>query len=105
MATASVVPSSPDLAFVQRHADAIRAAVARAQASNPRLIGAIVRGETPIDGRIDLLVNQAPRLSLLRLVDLETELSAILGVGVDVTTDGGLTPVERQRYAAEAIAL
>lgn len=105
MATANLVPSDFDLEYVRRHAAAIRAMVERAHASEPRLIGPLVRGEAPADGRIDLLVNAAPRLSLMKLIGLEAELSELLGVAVDVTTDGGLTGGERKLYSAEALAL
>ncbi|MBY3551894.1 nucleotidyltransferase domain-containing protein [Modestobacter lapidis] len=55
-------------------------------ASNPRLFGSVARGDAHEDSDLDLLVDLAPGAGneLLRVAGLAEELSALLGVRVDV---------------------
>ena len=104
MATAHHAGQSPELGEVLEHAAPIRAAVAAAGGSNPRVIGAAVRGGTTA-GHVTLLISDQPKLSLLKLVNLEAELAAMLRLNVDVWTEEAFRPEERARYLAEAMSL
>ena len=90
---------------VRSNTAGIHAAVARNGASNPRLFGSVARGDERSDSDVDILVNEKPRLSLFTLVALEEELAALLGVKVDVVTDGEIPARARSRIYAEAVAL
>ncbi len=59
-------------------------------ACDVRVFGSIARGTDTSRSDIDLLVRFAPSRSLFDLVDLADELEALLGVQVDVISEGGL---------------
>lgn len=60
--------------------------------SNPRVFGSVAAGrETPASD-LDLLVDAAPNLDLLDIVDAATELEAQLGIPVDIITSRSLHP-------------
>jgi uncharacterized protein len=81
---------------------AVRAAVARFSAANPRVVGSAARGEDRDDSDLDLLVDPLPRATLLDLGGLQVELEGLLGVPVDLLTPGDLPPRMRERVLAEA---
>lgn len=105
MATAHQPGRSPEISQLLEHAVPIRAAVTAAGGSHPRVIGAAVRGEAANAGHVTLLISDQPKLSLLRLVNLEAELAAMLHLSVDVWTEEAFRPEERARYLAEAMSL
>ena len=72
---------------------AVREAVGRFRAANPRVFGSVLHG-TDRDGS-DLAL-------LLDLGDLEEELKSLLGVDVDLLTPGDLPPKFRAKVLAEA---
>ena len=74
-------------------------------ARNVRVFGSIVRGDARSNSDIDLLVEIEPGRTLLDLIALEQDLEELLGLPVDVLTDGGLSPYLQQRILAEAAAL
>ncbi len=104
MAAVNLLPGSARLDQMLTLAPEMRRAVARAEASNLRVIGAVARGE---DGgaRVDLLVNGDPNLTFFKLFRLEEELSVLLGVEVHVATDGEHSVATLARVESEAIAL
>ena len=63
--------------------------MARYGASNPRLFGLVARGDAGECSDVDLLVDLDPSGGnvLLRVAGIGEELSAFLGVRVDVVTD------------------
>ncbi len=56
------------------------------------IFGSYARGEANKDSDLDVLINYNEPLSLLELVGLEQELSAALGIKVDVVTERFLHP-------------
>ena len=76
---------------------AVREAVGRFRAANPRVFGSVLHGSD-----LDLLVEALPGATLLDLGDLEEELKSLLGVDVDLLTPGDLPPKFRAKVLAEA---
>ncbi|MFI5037244.1 MAG: nucleotidyltransferase family protein [Solirubrobacterales bacterium] len=74
-------------------------------ARNVRVFGSTVRGESDMTSDIDLLVEMEPGRSLIDLVGLWQDLEDLLGIHVDVLSDGGVSPHLRERIYAEAIPL
>lgn len=95
--------SNAVLARTQAREDISRIA-AEHGARNVRVFGSAGRGE-PSAHDLDLLVEMAEDRNLLDLVALSQELEDILGIDVDVLTEGGLSPYLRDRILAEAVAL
>lgn len=65
------------------------------------VFGSFARDETQHDSDIDLLVSFSRRVSLLRMVSLERELSQLLGKEVDLQTEAALSPYLRDRILKE----
>jgi hypothetical protein len=74
-------------------------------ARNVRVFGSAGRGEASADSDLDLLVEMAEGRSLFDLVALSDELEEVLGVDVDVLTEGSISPYMRDRILAEAVTL
>jgi len=81
---------------------AVRAAVARHHAANPRVFGSVLRGEDREGSDLDLLVDALPGTTLFDLGGLQAELEELLAVPVGVLTPGDLPPRLRARVLAEA---
>jgi predicted nucleotidyltransferase len=84
------------------HRDTIRLLVLKAGMSNPRVFGSVVRGEDEEDSDLDILVDPAPRTSLLDLAGLQIEIEAKTGAKVDLLTPGCLPLKFRQKVLEEA---
>lgn len=82
----------------------MRAIAARHGAQQVRVFGSVARGEDRYDSDIDLLVTVRPGVGLFDLVEMQDELEAVLGVTVDVVSDGGLKPRDAD-ILAEAVAV
>ncbi len=67
---------------------AVREAVGRFRAANPRVFGSVLHGTDRDGSDLDLLVDALPGATLLDLGDLEEELKSLLGVDVDLLTPG-----------------
>ncbi len=74
-------------------------------ARNVRVFGSVGRGEAETSSDLDLLVDMSAGRSLFDLVALSDELEDVLGIEVDVVTEGGISPYLRDRILAEAVAL
>jgi predicted nucleotidyltransferase len=85
-----------------QHRDAIRQLVEQAGMANPRVFGSVLRGEDQEDSDLDLLVDPAPKTSLLDLAGLQIEIEARTGVKVDLLTPKCLPLKFRQRVLDEA---
>lgn len=81
----------------------ILAAAARHGARNLRVFGSVARGEADGASDVDLLVEMEAGRTLGDLVELEEELSTLLGCHVDVGT--ALRAAVRARTEREAVAL
>lgn len=90
---------------LEKNRQAIRDATKRFNAVNPRVFGSVARGEDRPDSDLDILVDALPGTTLFDLGGLLEELSALLGVEVDVVTSGGLRPDIRARVLQEAKAV
>jgi len=71
-------------------------------AANLRVFGSFARGSATGDSDLDLLVDFEPGRDLLDLIGLKQELELLLGIHVDVFTEGGLSPYLRDRILSEA---
>ncbi|NLX04601.1 MAG: nucleotidyltransferase [Phycisphaerae bacterium] len=71
-------------------------------ATRVRVFGSAARagGSEPRD--LDLLVQMSPDSSLLVIVAIKQDAEELLGCGVDVVTEGGLSPYLRDDVLAEA---
>jgi predicted nucleotidyltransferase len=87
------------------HRETIRELVLRAGMANPRVFGSVLRGEDAEDSDLDILVDPAPRASLLDLAGLQIEIEARTGVKVDLLTPNCLPAKFRQRALDEAALL
>ena len=74
-------------------------------ARNVRVFGSAARGEGDAHSDVDLLVEMEPGRSLIDLVGLWQDLEELLGVAVDVLSDGGVSPYLHDRIYAEAVPL
>ena len=74
-------------------------------ATNVRVFGSVVRGEDGTDSDIDLLIALERGRTLLDLVELEDELTALIGRKVDVVVEGGLSPHIGPNILREAVGL
>lgn len=88
---------------LDRNRDMIREIVARRRLANPRVFGSVLRGEDLPGSDLDLLVDPAPDTSLLTLGGVEGDLSAALGIAVDVCVPGDFPVDIRNRILAEAV--
>lgn len=66
------------------------------------VFGSVARGEDSIESDIDLLVRMAPRASLLDVAAMHRGLNELLGIDVDVVTEGSLHPDRDADILADA---
>jgi hypothetical protein len=85
-----------------KHREAIRQLVLEAGMANPRVFGSVLHGDDEEGSDLDLLVDPAPRTSLLDLVGLQIEIEVRTGVKVDLLTPKSLPLKFRQRVLDEA---
>lgn len=81
--------------------EAIRDAVRRFNAANPRVFGSVARGEDREDSDLDILVDATDDMTLFDLGGLREELQALLSCRVDVVTSGGLRSAVKARLSCE----
>ena len=74
----------------------------RCKAENVRVFGSVARGEANEKSDLDLLVHFRQGASLFDLIDLKEEAEKLLGLDVDVVSDGGLSPYLKDRILNEA---
>lgn len=89
-------------AALDAHRAAVREAVARCLAVNPRVVGSVARGADNDGSDLDLLVDPLPQATLFDLGGLQVELEGLLGVRVDLLTPGDLPDRIRARVLADA---
>lgn len=73
------------------HRDALVALAHSCGLSNIRVFGSAVRGSDGPGSDLDLLVTRSAGTGLLTVAEFSERASALLGVEVDVVTDGGLS--------------
>ena len=69
------------------------------------LFGSYVRGTPRRGSDLDVLVEFAEEPSLFEFIDLETHLSALVGLKVDLVMKGTLKPRIGQRILSEVVGL
>lgn len=87
--------------------DALAAICARCGVTELSVFGSAARGELRDDSDIDLLAefDEGRSVTLFTLIDLQTELAALLGRAVDLVPKRGLKPLVRERVITEARVL
>ena len=76
--------------LIEERREEINAVVRGHRGRSVAIFGSVARGEEREGSDIDLLVEFEPGSSLFDLMRLEDELSALLGVQIDVVSAGGL---------------
>jgi predicted nucleotidyltransferase len=99
------VPAMVSLADVRVRRDEILRIAARYGASDLRLFGSVVRGQTRPTSDLDLLVRLDEGRSLLDHIALIQDLEDALGCHVDVVNERALHRTIRDRVLAEALPL
>lgn len=88
---------------LRQHRETIRRLVLEAGMANPRVFGSALHGDDEDGSDLDLLVDPAPRTSLLDLAGLQLEIEARTGVKVDLLTPKSLSLKFRQKVLDEAL--
>jgi predicted nucleotidyltransferase len=91
--------------ILPQHRETIRQLVLQAGMANPRVFGSVLHGNDQDGSDLDLLVDPAPRASLLTIVSLQMKLEEATGIKVDLRTPGELHPRFRSKVLAEAASL
>ena len=87
------------------HRETIRRLVKEAGMSNPRVFGSVLRGEDHEGSDLDILVDPAPRASLLAMELLQTHLASAIGVKIDLRTPEEIHPKFRAKVLAQAASI
>jgi len=90
---------------IQNRRDEIIALAKRYGGSNLRLFGSVARGDAVATSDVDFLVRFEPGRSLFDQGGLLMDLRELLGVNVDVASDGALAGRFAQIVRAEAVEL
>jgi predicted nucleotidyltransferase len=85
-----------------KHRETIRQLVLEAGMTNPRVFGSVLYGDDQDGSDLDLLVDPAPKTSLLDVAGLQMEIEQLVGIKVDVLTPRALPPRFRERVLTEA---
>jgi uncharacterized protein len=90
---------------VATHREAIRDIVTRHGADRPRVFGSAARGEDHQGSDLDLLIRTSAGFGLLDQAAIIRELTELLGIQVDVITEGALHDEAARQINAEAVPL
>jgi predicted nucleotidyltransferase len=88
---------------LEQHRDELKALAADHGLSNLRVFGSAGEGTDTSQSDLDILVTRAPNVGLLTIAEFAFAAEQLLGVPVDVVTDGGLPadhPILRSAVAA-----
>lgn len=85
--------------------DEIQAIADRHGVRRLRVFGSVARGEAGLDSDVDFVVLFEEGSSLLDQASLLVDLQDLLGVRVDVVSEGGINPRMRDRILSEAMPL
>ena len=96
---ASVRPS----VALQAHRQKVRDIVATHGAINPRVFGAVARGDDTSESDLDLLIDPTAETTLLDVGAIRQDLLLLLGVTVEVLTPKALPSRFRDSVLAEAV--
>ena len=84
------VPETPRVALAA-HREEFLGLVRQYGFGNPRVFGSAVRGDEHPGSDLDILVTRQPGTGLLTVAAFANAAERLLGVEVDVVTDGGLS--------------
>lgn len=87
------------------HRTAICAIVVAHRGCNPRLFGAIWSSNDHDESQLTLLVDRTPEMRLLDLGNMYQELTALLGITVDIWTPEELPGWLKEEVLAECVPL
>ena len=90
---------------IRQHRDAILAIARRYGASDIRVFGSVARGDTTESSDLDLIVRFEPDRSLFDHGGLLMDLQDLLGVKVDVFSEGGMRERFSDHVMREAVPL
>jgi len=88
---------------LERHRDALKALAVEYGLSNVRVFGSAGEGTDTAQSDLDILVTRSPDVGLLTIAEFAIAAEELLGIPVDVVTDGGLAadhPILRSAIAA-----
>ncbi|MBU1671892.1 MAG: nucleotidyltransferase family protein [Actinobacteria bacterium] len=91
--------------LIENNKNEILAAAERHGVRKLRVFGSVARGEARPESDIDFLVELEEGRSLLDQAALLVDLQDLLGVAVDVVSEGGIKPRMRDRILQEAVPL
>lgn len=91
--------------MLPQYRDTIRQLVFQAGMSNPRVFGSVLRGEDEEDSDLDILVDPAPRASLLAMELLQSRLASATRIKIDLRTPEEIHRKFRDKVLAEAATL
>jgi predicted nucleotidyltransferase len=80
-----------------------RASLKRFHVRHLSLFGSVARGEANPSSDVDLLVDLDRPIDLLRFIELEEHLSALLDRRVDLVLRDNLKPLLKERILGEAV--
>ena len=92
-------------ALLPQHRETIRRLVEEAGMANPRVFGSVLHGSDEDGSDLDILVDPAPRTSLLDLAGLQLDIESKTGLKVDLLTPECLPANFRDTVLAEAASL
>ena len=90
---------------VRSRREEILALAAESKVGNVRVIGSVARGDQRPDSDLDLLVACEPECSLWDLTGFEGHLKDLLGVRVEVATEGAQKPRVQASIERDAVPL
>lgn len=88
-----------------KHRDAARDIVSSYNLADPRIFGSTARGEDTDESDLDIIVRRHGSLSYFDLFKLEADLGSLMGVRVDVRTEGEFSARVLNRIKRDFIAL
>ena len=94
-----------DLDAIRERRSEILDRASRHGARNVRVFGSAARGDAGPTSDVDLLVEMESGRSLLDFVGLWQDLEDLLGLRVDLVSEGGISPYLRELILSEAVAL
>ena len=97
---------TPRLAKIRANRDLIRKAARRNHATNLQVFGSVARGDDGPDSDIDFLVDlDVHTYGLVPVMELNDELSRLLGEKIDVAPRSALAPHVAKQALADAVPL